>query len=95
MAKKRSIRREILGILQAAAAVITARSVPTQENGGIRLSDLVKKVSEATKMSVDARQLIKAMKVWFDQNLARFNNRFIHLTDKGYNEIRKLVPASG
>ena len=80
MKKKVNVRREAQTILQAAAAAIKRGLVRQHEVGrGYHLGDLVKKVSELTKKSVSGRELIKAMRVWFRQNIARFNNRYVHV----------------
>lgn len=92
--KKMNVKRVALTILQAAAMAIRYGLVPKQEiGGGYRLRDLAVKVSELTRQAFGTRQVVKAMRVWFHQNLAKFNNKHLQLTKRGEADLWKYAPV--
>ena len=84
--KKGTSKREALKILQAVANAIMAGKAKAEENGGYALTELARHAEVKTKA------LLKAMRIWFDQKIARFNNKLVHLP-RGPNQLQRYVDA--
>jgi hypothetical protein len=84
--KKFNIASSVRTILQAAATALHHGLVAKHpKGGGFHLGDL------KSKKTFSAKEILTALRIWFDQKVAKYNNKGLHVTDKGRTELARYA----
>jgi hypothetical protein len=90
--KKTTPKKSHVGILQAAVAVV--RDSLESSGSSYRMSDFVAAIRITLQQrNLKAKTVLVAMKTWLDQQLIKFNNKYLTVTPKGAKQIFQMMPS--